>query len=105
MTTKLKRDTSADTPKGTIRVTTEDWTEWAAVAASVGLTRSALIRESVRKSIRVIRALQSADNATPGHFGILSNAAQRSGTKGRSGGEAKGADDESPAKLGGLRSM
>lgn len=95
--------TKPELPKA-IRITDVEWREWAAVASATGLTRSALIRKSVREAVGVIRALQSADNATPGHFGILSNAAQRSETKGRSGGEAKGADDESTAKLGGLRS-
>ena len=37
----------------------------------------------------VVRPLTSADNAASGHFDFLSNTAQRSGSKKRSGGEAK----------------
>lgn len=90
-------------PKG-IRVADAEWREWAEVAAATGRTRAGLIRGAVRSAVGVIRALQSANNATPAHFDFLSNAAQRSGSKKRSGGEAKGATNESPAKLGGLRS-
>ena len=54
---------------------------------------------------RVIRPLNSADNATSGHIQILSNATQWSGTKAVCGGEAKeGEPSESLAKPDGERS-
>lgn len=104
MTNNTKREPGMQTPKASIRVSDAEWREWAEVAAATGRTRSELIREVVRSAVSVVRASQSANNATPGHFDFLSNAAQRSGSKKRSGGEAKGATNESPAKLGGLRS-
>lgn len=97
------KKTKPELPKA-IRITDVEWREWAEVAAATGRTRSALIREAVRFAVGVVRGSQSANNATPGHFDFLSNAAQRSGSKKRSGGEAKGATTESPAKLDGSRS-
>jgi hypothetical protein len=85
----------------TLRMSDEEWQAWGVAATAAGISRSELIRVSVRDALSVMRARQSADNANPGPSDLSSNEAQRSGSEGRRGGEAKGCGDESPAKLGG----